>query len=206
MLRENGSLVKIINRIADLVGLNLLAVLFIIPVITAGASITAVYGCIFRMREKRDGYLIKDFWKIFKSSFKMSTLIFFTGILVLVMFYLDYSIFSSNGIYGYLQIIVIVAAIIVIEILTYALPMEAYFENTVKQNIKNAILLGISNLPYTLVMIACNIFPFFIVAKFPVVFGIWFLIGISGIAWINSFFLKKIFAKVSIRKDSGKHD
>ena len=33
------------------------------------------------------------------------------------------------------------------------------------------------------------------------VFGIWFLIGISGIAWINSFFLKKIFQNVKIRKD-----
>ena len=32
-------------------------------------------------------------------------------------------------------------------------------------------------------------------------FGIWFLIGISGIAWINSFFLKKIFQNVKIRKD-----
>lgn len=52
MLQKDGKFVKVLNRIADLVGLNLLAILFCIPIITIGASITAVYGCIFRIQEK----------------------------------------------------------------------------------------------------------------------------------------------------------
>ena len=67
MLQKDGKFVKVLNRIADLVGLNLLAILFCIPIITIGASITAVYGCIFRIQEKREGYLTKDFWKLFKA-------------------------------------------------------------------------------------------------------------------------------------------
>ena len=43
MLQKDGKFVKVLNRIADLVGLNLLAILFCIPIITIGASITAVY-------------------------------------------------------------------------------------------------------------------------------------------------------------------
>ena len=54
MLQKDGKFVKVLNRIADLVGLNLLAILFCIPIITIGASITAVYGCIFRIQEKRE--------------------------------------------------------------------------------------------------------------------------------------------------------
>lgn len=81
------------------------------------------------------------------------------------------------------------------EIFTYAFPMESYFENSLKATVKNALLLGISNIPYTLLMLGINVFPFFLVARIPVTFGIWFLIGISGVAWINSFFLKKIFQK-----------
>lgn len=201
MLQKDGKFVKVLNRIADLVGLNLLAILFCIPIITIGASITAVYGCIFRIQEKREGYLTKDFWKLFKECFRSSTIIYLVGVAVVAMLYLDYQIFATDSRLDILQVLVVAGGILVAEIFTYAFPMESYFENSLKATVKNALLLGISNIPYTLLMLGINVFPFFLVARIPVTFGIWFLIGISGGAWINSFFLKKIFSKVRIRKD-----
>lgn len=201
MLQKDGKFVKVLNRIADLVGLNLLAILFCIPIITIGASITAVYGCIFRIQEKREGYLTKDFWKLFKECFRSSTIIYLVGVAVAAMLYLDYQIFATDSRLDILQVLVVAGGILVAEIFTYAFPMESYFENSLKATVKNALLLGISNIPYTLLMLGINVFPFFLVARIPVTFGIWFLIGISGVAWINSFFLKKIFSKVRIRKD-----
>lgn len=201
MLQKDGKFVKVLNRIADLVGLNLLAILFCIPIITIGASITAVYGCIFRIQEKREGYLTKDFWKLFKECFRSSTIIYLVGVAVVAMLYLDYQIFATDSRLDILQVLVVAGGILVAEIFTYAFPMESYFENSLKATVKNALLLGISNIPYTLLMLGINVFPFFLVARIPVTFGIWFLIGISGVAWINSFFLKKIFSRVRIRKD-----
>lgn len=201
MLQKDGKFVKVLNRIADLVGLNLLAILFCIPIITIGASITAVYGCIFRIQEKREGYLTKDFGKLFKECFRSSTIIYLVGVAVVAMLYLDYQIFATDSRLDILQVLVVAGGIVVAEIFTYAFPMESYFENSLKATVKNALLLGISNIPYTLLMLGINVFPFFLVARIPVTFGIWFLIGISGVAWINSFFLKKIFSKVRIRKD-----
>lgn len=201
MLQKDGKFVKVLNRIADLVGLNLLAILFCIPIITIGASITAVYGCIFRIQEKREGYLTKDYWKLFKECFRSSTIIYLVGVAVVAMLYLDYQIFATDSRLDILQVLVVAGGILVAEIFTYAFPMESYFENSLKATVKNALLLGISNIPYTLLMLGINVFPFFLVARIPVTFGIWFLIGISGVAWINSFFLKKIFSKVRIRKD-----
>ena len=201
MLQKDGKFVKVLNRIADLVGLNLLAILFCIPIITIGASITAVYGCIFRIQEKREGYLTKDFWKLFKECFRSSTIIYLVGVAVVAMLYLDYQIFATDSRLDILQVLVVAGGILVAEIFTYAFPMESYFENSLKATVKNALLLGISNIPYTLLMLGINVFPFFLVARIPVTFGIWFLIGISGVAWINSFFLKKIFSKFRIRKD-----
>ena len=201
MQQKYGKFFKVLNRIADLVGLNLLAILFCIPIITIGASITAVYGCIFRIQEKREGYLTKDFWKLFKECFRSSTIIYLVGVAVVAMLYLDYQIFATDSRLDILQVLVVAGGIVVAEIFTYAFPMESYFENSLKATVKNALLLGISNIPYTLLMLGINVFPFFLVARIPVTFGIWFLIGISGVAWINSFFLKKIFSKVRIRKD-----
>ena len=194
-MQNDGKFVKVLNRIADLVGLNLLAILFCIPIVTIGASITAVYGCIFRIQEKKEGYLIKDFWKLFKASFRSSTIIYLVGVLVIAMLYLDYHIFAADRTMNALQILVIAAGIIVAEIFTYAFPMESYFENTVKATVRNAVLLGISNIPYTLLMLGLNTLPFFIISKIPIAFGIWFLIGISGIASDQQFFLKEDFSK-----------
>ena len=111
MLQNDGKFVKVLNRIADLVGLNLLAILFCIPIVTIGASITAVYGCIFRIQEKKEGYLIKDFWKLFKASFRSSTIIYLVGVLVIAMLYLDYHIFAADGTMNALQILVILSLI-----------------------------------------------------------------------------------------------
>ena len=201
MLQKDGKFVKVLNRIADLVGLNLLAILFCIPIITIGASITAVYGCIFRIQEKREGYLTKDFWKLFKECFRSSTIIYLVGVAVVAMLYLDYQIFATDSRLDILQVLVVAGGILVAEIFTYAFPMESYFENSLKATVKNALLLGISNIPYTLLMLGINVFPFFLVARIPVTFGIWFFFFFSLVAWINSFFLKKIFSKVRIRKD-----
>ena len=64
MLQKDGKFVKVLNRIADLVGLNLLAILFCIPIVTIGASITAVYGCIFRIQEKKRRISDKGFLEV----------------------------------------------------------------------------------------------------------------------------------------------
>ena len=196
MLQKDGKFVKVLNRIADLVGLNLLAILFCIPIITIGASITAVYGCIFRIQEKREGYLTKDFWKLFKECFRSSTIIYLVGVAVVAMLYLDYQIFATDSRLDILQVLVVAGGILVAEIFTYAFPMESYFENSLKATVKNALLLGISNIPYTLLMLGINVFPFFLVARIPVTFGIWFLIGISGVAWINRFFQKSGYERM----------
>ena len=200
-LSEDSPVVSIAEQISEVIIAGFLWLIACIPIITIGASITAVYGCIFRIQEKREGYLTKDFWKLFKECFRSSTIIYLVGVAVVAMLYLDYQIFATDSRLDILQVLVVAGGILVAEIFTYAFPMESYFENSLKATVKNALLLGISNIPYTLLMLGINVFPFFLVARIPVTFGIWFLIGISGVAWINSFFLKKIFSKVRIRKD-----
>ena len=200
-LSEDSPVVSIAEQISEVIIAGFLWLIACIPIITIGASITAVYGCIFRIQEKREGYLTKDFWKLFKECFRSSTIIYLVGVAVVAMLYLDYQIFATDSRLDILQVLVVAGGILVAEIFTYAFPMESYFENSLKATVKNALLLGISNIPYTLLMLGINVFPFFLVARIPVTFGIWFLIGISGVAWINSFFLKKIFQNVKIRKD-----
>lgn len=130
LFREKRRFMRALSCIADLIGLNLLTLLFCVPVFTAGAAITAVYSCVFRIRENREGYLIKDFWQAFKNNFRQATVIWLTSLAIFVMLYMDYFIFAEIGTgmaAWVLQIMTVAVGIIILEILSYALPMVAYF-------------------------------------------------------------------------------
>ncbi|HIR00134.1 MAG TPA: YesL family protein [Candidatus Scybalocola faecavium] len=200
MFRYDSRLMRALARVGDLVMINVMALLCCIPVITGGAALTAMYTCIFRMRKNREGYLYRDFFKAFKENFKQSTIIWLIVLILALLLFLDYRIFSGiQGMADILQILVLAVGIFIFLIVIYAFPMEAYFINTVKTTIKNAVLTAILHLPYTLALGVINIGSFFIVSYFPVTFGLFLLLGLSGPAWISAFLLLKIFKGIPIK-------
>ena len=51
------------SRVADLCILNVLCIIFCIPVITAGASITAMFYVTMKMVRNEEAYIVKGFFK-----------------------------------------------------------------------------------------------------------------------------------------------
>ena len=66
---------KFMNRIADLFILNILWIFCSIPIITIGATTTALYSVNLKFIDNEEGNLIKTFFKSFKENFKKSTII-----------------------------------------------------------------------------------------------------------------------------------
>ena len=63
------------GKVADAMILSFFWFLFSLPVITIGASTSALYYTTLKLAENREGYLFKTFLKGFKESFKQSTVI-----------------------------------------------------------------------------------------------------------------------------------
>ena len=72
----DSPLFTFLSRVADLMILNLLFLVFCIPVVTIGASATAMYTVLFRMADDSCSGTIAAFWNAFRANFKKSTLIF----------------------------------------------------------------------------------------------------------------------------------
>ena len=70
------------GKVADLIILNILAVICSLPIFTIGASWTALYFVTIRMVRKEESYIVKDFFRSFKENFKQATTIW---LIVLVM-------------------------------------------------------------------------------------------------------------------------
>ena len=71
MPKENP-VIAFLNKMADLILLNLIFLLCCIPVVTIGPAITALYAVSLRSVRYGDGYVIQTFFRSFKQNFKQS--------------------------------------------------------------------------------------------------------------------------------------
>lgn len=198
---------RILNRVADLMILNLLMIICCIPVITIGAAFTAMHYVILKMVRDEEGYLIKGFFKSFVANFKQATLIWLLMLVIIVVYVGDAVIFSFSGITfpKPLVIAVVAVGIVLLMVGIYVFPLLARFENTIRNTLKNAALIAIGNLPKTILMVVLYALPLVIsyFSSYAMLFV--FLFGISapayGAAMLYSNIFKKFEPEVEIVSD-----
>lgn len=190
----------VMTRIADLLILNFLFLICCLPLITIGASTSALYSVTLKMSRNEEPYIFKGFLKAFKENFKCSTIVWiiflFIGLILSADFFFT-NIISSNELSNVLRILITGLAIIEFIMFSYAFPIIAKFYNTTGNYLKNSFLMAICHLPFTLGIFAINAIPIacFLVGSYVIAFGTVFymFIGFSLSAFINSFLFNKVF-------------
>lgn len=92
MFRIDGKFFGALSKLADLVILNILFLACCLPVVTIGASITALYAVTKKMAEDREGYIFKGFFISFKDNFKQSTIMWLILLVPIVIVSVDLNI------------------------------------------------------------------------------------------------------------------
>lgn len=195
----DGPLMHFLNKLSDVVILNILFIVCCIPVFTIGASCTALYSVTLKMAKNEESYVTKTFFKAFKDNFKISTVCWLILALIGVLLLIDYRIAPQmfKGLAFVLQAVFAALGIVLSIVFLYIFPYIARFENTIKNSFKNAILIGILNLPFTILMLIITIgvpvISSFIGLQISGLF--WILLGFTLIAYVNSIFFRKVFYK-----------
>ena len=190
------------GKIADLCMLNLLCIICCIPIVTAGASLTALYYVTMKMVRNEEAYIFRSFFRSFKQNFKQATVINIIMLAAAALLYIDTNIAGKMGQPAGKILGMIFAAftLLYVMILLYVYPLLAKFYNSVKNTFKNAILMAIRHLPYTILMLlicACPILILFI-PSFQIQMSLIMLVILFGpavIAYGNSHFFVRIFDK-----------
>lgn len=199
------------GRVADLIILNLLCVLCCIPVVTAGASITAMFYVTLKMVRNEESYIVKSFFKSFKENFKQATIINLIMLVTGSMLLLDMNIARNmEGTLGkVLMFLFMVFVLLYAMIFVFIYPVLSKFYNTVRNTFVNSFLMSLRHLPYTFLMIVISVALPVGILFIPAVqiqsmaFMIFFLLGASTLAYINSHFLVKIFDNYIPKEDEG---
>ena len=74
LLDIDNPVIRFIIKIFDCMLLSVLWLAFSLPIITMGASNTALYAAVFHHIRRDESYLWRSFWGAFKENFKRSTL------------------------------------------------------------------------------------------------------------------------------------
>ena len=191
-------IMRFLNRLGDLLILNFLMIICCIPIITAGAAFTAMHYVLLKIVRDEEGYLIRGFFKSFITNFKQATIMWLIMLLVILVYIGDGLIFQYSSIQFPKPLMIAVIAIAFLLFMTaiYVFPLQARFENKVKNTLKNAMILAFANLPKTILMVILYALPLIIgyFSSYALVFVIMF--GISapayGAAWLYSGLFKKL--------------
>ena len=190
----------VMGRVADLIMLNVVCLICCLPIVTIGASLTALHYVTLKMARNEESYIIRSFFKSFKQNFKQATVINLIMLAVAAILYMDLRIVGNIGgtMSQVLYIVFFAFAILYMMVFLYIYPVLAKFYNSIKNTFRNAFLMSIRHLPYTLLMAVITLIPFAVffvpnVRAQSLLFMVLILFGISLEAFINGHFLVKIF-------------
>lgn len=186
-----------LNKLADLIILNFLTMICCIPVITIGASMTALHYVALKIVRDEETYIIKGFFKSFKQNFKQATIMWIIILLVGGILIGDFVILNKSGIAfpAWIRTALIAIGILFVFANMHTFPMLAKFENTIKGTFKNSLYMGILSLPKTLLMMICWVIPAVIAIYVYPALPIVIMLGISGPAFLNALLYNKNFKR-----------
>lgn len=197
----DSPIMRFLSKLCDLIILNILCIICCIPIITAGASITALFSVTLKMVKGEESYIVRGFFKGFKDNFKQATIIWLIMAVFGIFMYMDYraAYVLPTNVRNVFQVMIGAIMILYAMLFTYIFPYLARFENSIKNIFKNSLLIAVLNLPWTLLMTVLPIALVFItfLTSYTLVYGsmIWILFGFSLVAYMNSGIFRKVFAK-----------
>ena len=148
----DGPLYRFMSSLWDVLKLNILWLIFSLPIVTVGASTVAVFSVTNKMAEDTEGYVGKQFLKAFKENWKQGIPM---GLLFLFCAYVVYLDFELHRVTGSMVTLVfgIIGCVLFVTAFIYSFALLARYENSVINTMKNSIRITIKYFPRTIALV-----------------------------------------------------
>lgn len=187
LFHEDNIIIIILGHLFNLMLLNLLTLICCIPIITIGASLTAMHHVLITEIEGKGGEVIKPFFRSFRKNFMPATIIFM-GILgvISVMASIVIVLYGKKETYFLVfSILAVLVTLLCLMIFCYVFPLLATFENTIRQTVYNAGALALTHIPQSFAMLSILIVYGKLMSSYwQNILAFFFLFGISIPGWL----------------------
>ena len=201
------------GRVAYMILLNVLCILCCIPVVTTGASITALYYVTLKMARDEESYIIRSFFRSFKQNFKQATgmwMLFLVAFFILsvdIWFWMTQWKATGNALAKPFLFVSVVLLTLTVMTFIYTFALQAKFDNSWKVQLRNAFLLSIKNFPMTLLLLL----TYLVIAwcfYYDIVISIivYVLIGFGAVGYLWAYIMLRCFKPYLPEEDLHAHD
>jgi uncharacterized membrane protein YesL len=153
----DGKVYRFMEKITNCLIVSILWTIFSLPIITIGASSTALYYTVYKVIRNDTGHIWREFWNAFKNNFKQSTFLWIIFLLIIAFLgvdcYFSYILSDVNVTLKWMTVILLIAIVFVVMWSLYWFPYISHIEDPIKAVMKNTLIICITNLRKSLSMI-----------------------------------------------------
>lgn len=165
-LKIDSPFMRFMGTVADLMILNVLTVICCIPVITAGASFTAMHYVLLKIARKEEGYIVKSFFRSFKQNFLQATVIWLIMLVVIAALFVDWRLTRMNRFPMVYVVLMYMAIGITYLVFLYVFPVLSHYSNTIRGTFKTAFIMSILGIITVRTIIMAIVAPIAFVALY----------------------------------------
>ena len=200
---QEGPVMRALSDLTTLVFLNILTLLFSLPIVTAGAAQAAMHYVIIEMIEERGGGLPAEYLRRFKENLKNATPIWLIMLAAAGFLYADYRLIRGGqvGLPQAMLVPIYAGLFVAAAIYVYVIPLTARFVFSTGAAFKNAAILATAYFPRTILMVALTAAIPFLLFNVTRLLPLFFLLGFSLPAYLCALMYTPVFDKMIGKKE-----
>lgn len=203
----DGVFARASDLVLQLLLVNVLFLVCSLPVVTLGISATAASAVLLRIQRGEDRHVVRQFFAAFRDNWKCAGLTWLVLLLALAVCLCD--LYVALALNSFLWKVVAVAGLNVVGLVcVFLFPLQARYENTCRNHLRNAVVLGIAHLPRLLLIwllwMVPTVLTFWTVQSFYSLLIIWLLLGFSSLQYVTLRILRPVFRSLEEPKDKDK--
>ncbi len=200
----NSPFMALLTKAVNYMMLNLLSLICSLPIVTAGASVTAKYYVAMKMVRGEEPAILKPFFKAFKENFKQSTVIWLIEIVIAAVLFFDWMYvwqIETTQIVKIVRIALLILTIFCALAGIAAFPLIARYQMKTKDIIKASFMFAFLHPFRMLIVVFWLVVPFYLTLRFPNwLVGIWPVVPTLGMFFNAKMFMKQ-FSKIEEKRE-----
>ena len=192
--RYDGSFYTITAKIFDMILLNLLWIIGCLPVITAGASFSALYSVTLHSVKEDGKGVCQEFFRVWRRDLKDSIPVWCAVLATLLVLLLNLGILREQPPKLVWLFFIVLFALILAFVIVFSscvFPAISTFSMPVKWNVKLALYITVRHLPLSFILAVMFFTMYFAMTAFP-----WLIIILPSVfALFSGFILEPVFSK-----------
>lgn len=197
IFNPDGPIYKLIQNFVALVTINILWLLFSLPIITLGGATIAAYDVFLKMSEEEEGYVGRQFIASFKKNVKTGIPYGLLMLFCIYVVWLDFSLFEQLENNPMILLIMgMIAAFVFLLSFLFAFALQARYENTLIRTLKNSADISMKFFGRTLTLLVALAIEtaFFLWNTTTMLFGI--LLGPACLMFTVASYAKIFFREI----------